>query len=94
MDLTWLKDMLLKFAIDRVNEIAVGLVKLLIEAINDGRTDEVLNQIKNPVHRQIAKMVLDIIEEVLKTVQTAQPILTQDNIEKVVLDTGTEIKVN
>lgn len=86
--------MLLKFAIDRVNEIAVGLVKLLIEAINDGRTDEVLNQIKNPVHRQIAKMVLDIIEEVLKTVQTAQPILTQDNIEKVVLDTGTEIKVN
>lgn len=94
MDLTWLKDMLLKFAIDRVNEIAVGLVRLLIEAINDGRTDEVLNQIKNPVHRQIAKMVLDIIEEVLKTVQTTQPILKQDNIEKVVLDTGTEIKVN
>lgn len=87
LNLTWLKDLLLQFALDRVSDIATGLVQLLIQAINDNRTDELLAQIQNPVHRQIARMVLDIIEQTLETVQ-----LPPNNIDKIVLDTGTVVK--
>jgi len=87
LNLTWLKDLLLQFALDRVSDIAVGLVQLLIQAINDNRTDELLSQIQNPVHRQIARMVLDIIEQTLETVK-----IPPNNIDKIVLDTGTVVK--
>lgn len=87
LNLTWLKDLLLQFALDRVSDIAVGLVQLLIQAINDNRTDELLSQIQNPVHRQIARMVLDIIEQTLETVK-----LPPNNVAKVILDTGTVVK--
>lgn len=86
MNLTWLKDLLLQFAIDRVHDIAIGLVQLLVQAINDNRTDELLAQIQNPVHRQIAKMVLDIVEETLKTVPSAP------NVEKITLTNGVTVK--
>lgn len=83
MNITWLKDLLLQFALDRVSDIAMGLVKLLIQAINDDRTDELLTQIQNPMHRQIARMVLDIIEQTLESVPT-QP----TTVDKVVLESG------
>lgn len=87
MNITWLKDLLLQFALDRVSDIAMGLVQLLIQAINDGRTNELLNQIQNPVHRQIARMVLDIIEQTLESVPT-QP----TTVDKVVLESGVTLK--
>lgn len=87
MNITWLKDLLLQFALDRVSDIAMGLVKLLIQAINDNRTDELLNQIQNPMHRQIARMVLDIIEQTLESVPT-QP----TTVDKVVLGSGVTLK--
>jgi len=87
MNITWLKDLLLQFALDRVSDIAMGLVKLLIQAINDNRTDELLNQIQNPMHRQIARLVLDIIEQTLESVPT-QP----TTVDKVVLESGVTLK--
>jgi protein-arginine kinase len=87
MNITWLKDLLLQFALDRVSDIAMGLVKLLIQAINDDRTDELLTQIQNPMHRQIARMVLDIIEQTLESVPT-QP----TTVDKVVLESGVTLK--
>ena len=87
MNITWLKDLLLQFALDRVSDIAMGLVKLLIQAINDNRTDELLNQIQNPMHRQIARLVLDIIEQTLESVPT-QP----TTVDKVVLVSGVTLK--
>ena len=87
MNITWLKDLLLQFALDRVRDIAMGLVKLLIQAINDGRTDALLNEIQNPMHRQIARMVLDIIEQTLESVPT-QP----TTVDKVVLESGVTLK--
>ena len=87
MNITWLKDLLLQFALDRVSDIAMGLVKLLIQAINDGRTDALLNEIQNPMHRQIARMVLDIIEQTLESVPT-QP----TTVNKVVLESGVTLK--
>lgn len=101
--MTWLKDLLLQFAIDRVNEIAKGLVVLAIGAINDGRVDELLNQIKSPVHRQIAVLVIDLVEQVLTTVKD-ENVINQSletvrsalpaGVDKVVLSSGTEIKLN
>ena len=87
MNITWLKDLLLQFALDRVSDIAMGLVQLLIQAINDDRTDELLTQIQNPMHRQIARMVLDIIEQTLESVPT-QP----TTVDKVVLESGVTLK--
>ena len=87
MNITWLEDLLLQFALDRVSDIAMGLVKLLIQAINDDRTDELLTQIQNPMHRQIARMVLDIIEQTLESVPT-QP----TTVDKVVLESGVTLK--
>ena len=87
MNITWLEDLLLQFALDRVSDIAMGLVKLLIQAINDGRTDALLNEIQNPMHRQIARMVLDIIEQTLESVPT-QP----TTVDKVVLESGVTLK--
>ena len=87
MNITWLKDLLLQFALDRVSDIAMGLVKLLIQAINDDRTDELLTQIQNPMHRQIARMVFDIIEQTLESVPT-QP----TTVDKVVLESGVTLK--
>lgn len=87
MNITWLKDLLLQFALDRVSDIAMGLVKLLIQAINDDRTDALLNEIQNPMHRQIARMVLDIIEQTLESVPT-QP----TTVDKVVLESGVTLK--
>lgn len=87
MNITWLKDLLLQFALDRVSDIAMGLVKLLIQAINDDRTDELLTQIQSPMHRQIARMVLDIIEQTLESVPT-QP----TTVDKVVLESGVTLK--
>ena len=87
MNITWLEDLLLQFALDRVSDIAMGLVKLLIQAINDDRTDELLTQIQNPMHCQIARMVLDIIEQTLESVPT-QP----TTVDKVVLESGVTLK--
>lgn len=69
MNVNFLKDLLLKFAIDRVNDIAKQLVLFAIDAINRNETTDMLEKIKNPVHKEIAKMVINIVEETLKTIQ-------------------------
>jgi len=42
--------------------------------------DTLLNQIQNPVHKQIAKMVVELVEEVLVTVKDVQ-VIKADSVE-------------
>lgn len=63
-----------------MNQIAKDLVALAIVAINNGEVDTLLNQIQNPVHKQIAKMVVELVEEVLVTVKDVQ-VIKADSVE-------------
>lgn len=63
-----------------MNQIAKDLVALAIVSINNDEVDTLLNQIQNPVHKQIAKMVVELVEEVLVTVKDVQ-VIKADSVE-------------
>jgi hypothetical protein len=68
-----LKDLLLTFAIDRVRDIAKGLLNLIIEAFENNTVDQLVAEIKNPVHQKIALIVVDIIERVYQLKVAEKP---------------------
>lgn len=66
--MNWIKDKILDFAIDRVENIVAGLIDLAIETVKDNRTEEFLMKIKNPLHKKIAILLIDVIRTTLESV--------------------------
>lgn len=66
MDFTWIKDKLLQFAIDRLRVLMLEGIDVAIEVVQDNRTKEFIESLQRPEHRMIMKLLLEIVEEVLK----------------------------
>ena len=58
MDLNWIKDKLLQFAISRLRVLMSDGVEIAIEVIKDNRTNDFLNSLKRPEHKMIMKLLL------------------------------------
>ena len=66
MDITWIKDKLIQFAMSRLRILMLDGVDVAIEVIKDNRTQQFLDDIKRPEHKMIMKLLLEIVEDVLK----------------------------
>lgn len=80
MDITWIKDRLIAFAIERLRDIMVHGVKEAISVIEDDRIEEYLSKIQNPPIRRVMGLLIEILIEALKEFRTKQTLTVNASV--------------